>query len=436
MERVESSILCIQSMKPHFHDEELEIILVLKGNVDVCKIERVIHLKEGEFTFINRGVTHYLLSDNKACVLSTKIKLSQFKDVFSRIEYVEFLSNDEHCEKERLLKDRMNAIVIDCVIRNYQCQGYKHLIEEKRFNEAQLVYMLFSSYQLISHWKDEEEYLDQELQERYYYIVEYILKNMDKKIVAEDILKHIYMNPTYFSQFMKKVSGVGFKEFVSYRKLIRAISLLVDTSMSMVDVANTVGIFDMKSFYHVFKKYFHDSPAKWRERILLIEDNYYVYNEHSVLDDFMRKYHIYKHRENTVTKLYKYLLSCQLYSLDWQGMEIVLNPYKDMGASLDDDYQVYKYFGAFIAFLKQKNIQLILLYPFKYLKIELHRKLLLDTLRVNILQLGTNEIKKWKIVFQISCIEDFEKALLLKKEIFEEFGLCHIEIVLDTSSNS
>ena len=432
MERITSQIVHVKTIKPHFHENDLEIILVLKGNVDIYKVERHVHLQEGEFTLINRNIVHYLVGQQDAYILTTKIRLSCFKDIFSRIEYVEFLNNGEYGEYERLLKDRLNAIVVDGVIRNFQYQGFHHLKGEKEFNETQLVNFLFSSYQLISHWKDQEEYLDLELQERYYFIVQYILEHMNQKIVVEDILKHIYMNATYFSQFMKKVSGVGFKEFVSYRKLIVAEGLLIKSNMSMVDIASAVGIYDMKSFYNVFKKYFHDSPAKWKDNILKITDDYQIEYSKDVLDEFVDKYHIAKHGDNTITKLYKYLLSCQLYAIDWGKMEVNLNPYADMINLYDEDYQVYKYFGAFLDFLKKKGIQLNLIYPFHCLKIDLQKQLLLDMLQVNILQLGINDMKKWKIIFEVGSIDDFQEALQLKEEIVKRFSLSQIHITLNT----
>ena len=431
MKRMFSRMQYIKSMKPHFHEDELEVILVLKGKIDVYKVERHICLNEGEFTFINRRIVHYLLSEEGAYVLSTKIRLSEFKDIFNRIEYVEFLNNDELMELERPLKNRLNAIVADSLIRDYQYQGLQHLQEEKVFNENQLVYMLFSSYQLISHMKKEEEYPGEELQNRYYFIVEYITKHMDKKIVADDILKHIYMNPTYFSQFMKKVGGVGFKEFVLYRKLIAMLCLLINDDMSMVDIASAVGIFDMKSFYNIFKKHFHLSPAKWKEQVLTIEDDYSLCHQRKIIEEFTLKYHIHKHRENTIAKLYKYLISCQLHQILWNETEIVLNPYQDMGEYVDDDYQVYKYFGALIHYLKRMDAHLVLLYPFKYLQLDIHRELLLETLQVNILQNGLSEIKKWKIVFEVSKIENIQEAIELKGKIIERFGLNNIHISLN-----
>ena len=40
-------------------------------------------------------------------------------DIFDKIEYVEFLNNDELRPLERPLKERLNAIVVDLLIKLY-----------------------------------------------------------------------------------------------------------------------------------------------------------------------------------------------------------------------------------------------------------------------------------------------------------------------------
>ena len=237
MKRIIAEMMQIYSQKAHYHEEELEIILVLKGSITIHKIQRSVTIHENELTFINRFIAHRIESQG-AYILSVKIKLSEFKDIFDKIEYVEFLNNDELRPLERPLKERLNAIVVDLLIKLY----HEEDSEERRFDEHNLMHMLFTSYQLISHTKTQEEYLTLDLQQRYYSIVEYIMVNMNQKIGVDDILKRFYMNPAYFSQFMKKINGEGFKSFASYRKLIRIMDYLLDDELSMSEIANAVGI--------------------------------------------------------------------------------------------------------------------------------------------------------------------------------------------------
>ena len=265
--RIRTNMLYVNTIKPHFQAEDVEIILVLKGTITIQKVERTIQVGEGEFTFINRNIVHSIESEG-AYIISTKIRVSRFKHIFGKIEYVDFLNNDELLPIDRPLKNSLNENVVQLLINQYCFENNLYEMvgpEAKLFNEECLVNMLFTSYQLITHLKQEEEYPTEKLQMRYYSVVEYVMNHSHQKIVVEDILKELYMNATYFSQFMKKVGGIGFKDFVQYRKLIIIQQYLLEQQVPMTEIANRVGIYDMKSFYNTFKRYFNQRPKTWRE---------------------------------------------------------------------------------------------------------------------------------------------------------------------------
>ncbi|MCD7893222.1 MAG: helix-turn-helix domain-containing protein, partial [Erysipelotrichaceae bacterium] len=283
MSRIETSMYQVKSMKPHFHKDELEIILVLKGEITYYKVERKVQVKAGEFVFANRFVPHYIESDN-ATILTSKIKIEEFKHIFPRIEYVEFMNFDELMILDRPLKQRINQILEEYIIKDYLLKDDQDS-KQKYFNEDLIVQLLFTHYQLISHLNKKENYLKDDILDRYYLIVEYVWTHIHEKIVVEDVLKCVYMNGAYFSQFMKSVSGKGFKEFVTYRKLIICDEMLIETDNSMIEIADNVGIRDMKSFYIIFKRYFQTSPAKYRALIREVKDNFKKIDDMAIIND-------------------------------------------------------------------------------------------------------------------------------------------------------
>ena len=193
---------------------------------------------------------------------------------------MDFINNNEYlCHIDRPLKvglnDMLREIIINTYFFKYKINGFDDAIKQT-FNELTLVSMLFSFYQLNMHLKPKEEYPSEELLRRYYAVVEYVMAHIHEKITVEDVMQHFFMNNTYFSQFMKKMGGVGFKEFVQYRKIILIEGYLLDETLSMVDIASQMGIYDMKSFYNSFKRYFKHSPKTWRDQMKLIKDDYEV----------------------------------------------------------------------------------------------------------------------------------------------------------------
>ncbi len=427
--RMKTEMMFVRSTKPHYHEAELEIILVLKGEINVHKIERKITLKEGQFTFVNRRIVHYITSSG-AYILSTKIRLDQFRECFERIEYVEFMSIDEQTELNRPLKQRHNAIVIDSLIKDYLLRDLPSQAQEKIFNEKQLVSFLFISYQLTSNVKKDDEYLNHEMTARYYQIVEYISKHIHEKITTEDILQEVYMNSTYFSQFMKKVGGVGFKEFISYRKIILINILLLNESYTLTEIADLVDISDMKTFYLNFRKYFKTSPAKWREALMRIEDDWQTIENRSILDDFIIRYHINRHRENSMSKYYRFVSKCRENGISLKDTEIMINPYEERLERSDKDYQAYKYSGALFNLIKVMDAKLVLAYPVKALDDADEEELTIQSLKYFSITHGINEMKKWRILFQAGNAHELEYARRLEQRIYQEVGGLNIKIVM------
>ncbi|MEG0319242.1 MAG: helix-turn-helix domain-containing protein [Niameybacter sp.] len=433
-DRIRTNMLYVQTIKPHFSTEDLEIVLVLKGSITIQKVERVTTIHEGEFTLINRYVVHSIQSEG-AYILSTKIRLAEFNNIFDKMKYVEFINSDEIVAVKRPLKNRLNRIVVDLLVNQYCFENklYGTVPEEEiQLNESHLVHMLFSSYQLISHMKQDGEYPTGKLQDRYYEVVEYVIENKGEKIIVEDILKQLYMNATYFSQFMKKIGAVSFKDFVQYRKLIMIQGHLLDKHLCMTEIANRVGINDMKSFYSIFKKYFKKLPKTWREECYGLENQYKILFEKEILDAFMELHHIRRCRETSGGKVYKQLMQMKrVQPLELEGIEIILNPYSNMGEVFDPHYKVYNYFNELIYEIEQSKIILHLIYPYHYLKYEEQVQLLVETLRIAAFKLGGGRTKKIKITLAVKNANDLQEAQELERIVEREIGNLNIKIAMD-----
>lgn len=430
--RITTQMAFVNSRAPYYNENELEVILVLDGTITVTKIERSFVLSEGEFTFINRHIVHTLESEKGAHILITKIDLSSFKHVFERMEYVEFLNTNEIYAVERPLKKQLNAIVVDSLVKLYQFQLSNVDTDEVIFEENQLMHLLFLNYQLITHIKEIEEHPTSELLERYYQIVEYIMNNIHQKIMAEDIISLVYMNPTYFSQFMKRIGGVGFKEFVYYRKLVMICKYLLNPKLTMNETALMVGITDMKSFYGNFKKKFNVSPSKWRHRITQVADEYQMIENQEVLNHFIEKNHIHRHRENTITHILKSLIECQRQNIKINDVGIDVEPYKAMGDVYDPDYQVYKHYGALTRTKNSMGAYLILHFPMKFLQEEMQIELLLKAINEHVLLFGLQTMRKDYFVLHANTYEELDQAKKIKSRIERTIGNLRIVVLIQS----
>lgn len=410
-----TEMLYVKSIAPHYHEKELQIIVVLKGMIEIHKLDRKEIINEGQFVMVNRNITHWIISKG-AYILSSKINLKNFKHIHEKIEYVEFYHIKESIDRD--MQHRLNNIIIDSVINNFICQNFQPESYDDSLNENQLISILYSFYRLNNFIKlDDDEYVSDELLDRYYNVVEYVNEHIHEKIVVDDILKYVYMNATYFSQFMKKVGGVGFKEYVSYTKYVKIIQYLINDDLTMSQIASKMGITDMKSFYSLFKKYYRMTPAKLKKTLSGIKNDYICCIDDQILKDFLHDYNIVYHQMNTITKAYTLLVEYQKNKIDLKGLKMRINPYRDMKDYNKKHYQVYKNLTLLIKKADELDVNIDLIFPMHHLMDKKQENLLYNLLLEYVKLYSPHDLKKCQMIFLVKSVFDIDKAKKLKDSL-------------------
>ncbi|KEQ24117.1 response regulator [Paenibacillus tyrfis] len=97
-------------------------------------------------------------------------------------------------------------------------------------------------------------------------IDQYIAQHLAETITSIDIATHLYLNPSYFSRYFKKLSGENFTDYVHRYKMKIAADLLEKTKDSIEVVALRCGYSDRTYFSKVFKKYIGVTPGEYKSR--------------------------------------------------------------------------------------------------------------------------------------------------------------------------
>ena len=92
----------------------------------------------------------------------------------------------------------------------------------------------------------------------------FLKKNCDRQITIERLGQIFYTNKNKLSYLFMLVYGVSIIEFVQTQRMERAKELLVDTDMSMKEIAALVGYKNQGSFSDVFKHFMGLTPSKYR----------------------------------------------------------------------------------------------------------------------------------------------------------------------------
>lgn len=170
---------------------------------------------------------------------------------------------------------------IDLVKRYLQLNPHKELVtvDPKRYNStvykqdnkkpqaAQTIESKGILMQLFSRFVTDEcanKYIGNSTGDRFDEVVNYINKNLDKSISIIELAEMTCLSPDHFSKVFSSVIGMSPCKYIQMKRIKRAQALLINSDMSIAQVAESVGIYNPSQFTRLFTKIALCSPKEYR----------------------------------------------------------------------------------------------------------------------------------------------------------------------------
>lgn len=96
-------------------------------------------------------------------------------------------------------------------------------------------------------------------------IIAWLDENLHEKITLEKAAGAFFISSSHLSHFFKKATGISPLHYVQVRRIGEAQSCLMNTSMSVGEIAEHVGFQDNVYFSRIFKKYTGVTPTQYRD---------------------------------------------------------------------------------------------------------------------------------------------------------------------------
>ena len=96
--------------------------------------------------------------------------------------------------------------------------------------------------------------------------IEFINKNLHKKLPLETLAKMSCMSPSKFKYVFKAVTGFSLTDYLVNKKMEKACSLLLNTNMYVANIAQSLGYRSTGYFSACFEKYTGMLPNEYRKR--------------------------------------------------------------------------------------------------------------------------------------------------------------------------
>jgi YesN/AraC family two-component response regulator len=96
--------------------------------------------------------------------------------------------------------------------------------------------------------------------------IRYIRKHYQERLTLEDTASAVALSPNYFSRIFNATMHISFSSYVNRLRVEQAQRLLLNTRLSLVEIAGIVGFEDQSYFSKVFKSFTTVSPGQYRKR--------------------------------------------------------------------------------------------------------------------------------------------------------------------------
>lgn len=253
-------IHCINQYKMHWH-KELEIILVLKGEIELIVNGVRYELKEDEFFFINSGQVHSTSGHGDNIIVAIQINLDAFDRTYPQIKNTVFeWPNSQFINKDDSILKEFRSYIAKMVGEYRRGEkGYQVAVE----SHLNALFTLILRYIPQTQKKETPQYR-KDLQ-RLQSVIEYVEEHYTEKITLEQIAKNEYISTFYLSHFFKEKMGIPFFEYLNYVRLNKSIALLDKCADNINNIALDCGFANVKSFNKVFKDAYGITPGEYKK---------------------------------------------------------------------------------------------------------------------------------------------------------------------------
>ena len=248
-------------MPQHFHSR-IEIMYIIKGDCTVRSRKEKIRMFSGDFIIINSGTPHALSIDNPRGCMVLNIEFVFDKQVSFAPDFMTLYKNspelksmvEQNVEYFRIKDDGEVYRILFSALENVD------ITKPNRFTlDLWLALLLLSSARLAvtAGSSNSGDYIQS--------AKDFISRNYFREIHIGDIAEYIHIHPAYLQRLFKKECKISLIDYLTNYRMEKAYYLLSRTNMSIIDIANSVGINSQQYFTRLFKKAMNITPKALRD---------------------------------------------------------------------------------------------------------------------------------------------------------------------------
>lgn len=205
-----------------------------------------------------KGVEYYSYKCH-AGLSETIIPLRQNEKIFAFINFGQY-RNPDHDTSEEAIVEYARKLGID---ENEWLEEYRKVA---KFNDEEIraivkLIQMFFDYATIKNivLPQEKEVFDE--------IVSYLHESLDKDLTIEMLCERFYLSRRQLYKLFKNNTGKTVMQYVQDARINEAKRLIISTDLSLLQIAEKVGVYDYNYFIKIFKAKVGVTPKQFRIKL-------------------------------------------------------------------------------------------------------------------------------------------------------------------------
>ena len=242
----------------HFH-KEIELIMVLEGNLTVGIEDEKYELQEEDCILINSNCHHSCETGKECCFLRLSLSYEEICRLLSH-SVVEFQCNSV---TENSLKYEELEILLRKLLNISFQKNEKELLQYHTLS-YQCVDLLVDKF--MAYMGDNAEETADSDENRYMEIINYIRSHYRSDISLQDLADKLHLSVSYLSRYIKEALGCNFVQYLNQIRLEHAVEDLLESDAVITRIAYDNGFPNIAAFNKKFKEVYGETPSVYRRK--------------------------------------------------------------------------------------------------------------------------------------------------------------------------
>ena len=239
----------------------IQLLWVIKGEIEVVVENEHYRLKENQVDIINVNEVYSFHSDKDNRILILDIDAGFFERYYEDAGEVFYYTDeaDQEQEKYEIFREYLARIAYEIEKR---FDDYEETVEQEALS---LMYHLLNEFHYL-YYEGGSSIKDAENFQRSHRIVKYISSHFNEKASLRDLADQEFLSSPYLSYKIKETFGESFNEYLNRMRAEESTKLLLDSSLSITEIAQEVGFSHVRYYNKHFEANYGLTPAKYRKK--------------------------------------------------------------------------------------------------------------------------------------------------------------------------